>query len=71
MSARPANAVREAEATTPRIARSAAGSVGTVRLGAESLLTDAEGAGEHCHMGALTRAHQRMFDWLDDTLAAD
>jgi hypothetical protein len=32
-------------------------------------LTAAEGAGEHCHMGALTRAHQVMFDWLDDVLA--
>ncbi|MGY4711323.1 alpha/beta hydrolase family protein [Mycolicibacterium sp. CBM1] len=27
-----------------------------------------EGAGEHCHEGALTLFHQRMFDWLDDTL---
>ena len=32
-------------------------------------LTAAEGAGEHCHMGALTRAHQVMFDWLDGVLA--
>jgi pimeloyl-ACP methyl ester carboxylesterase len=31
-------------------------------------LTEAEGAGEHCHMGAMSRAHQTMFDWLDDTL---
>ncbi|MET7397158.1 alpha/beta fold hydrolase [Dactylosporangium sp. NPDC005572] len=31
-------------------------------------LSDAEGAGEHCHMGALARAHQVMFDWLDATL---
>lgn len=30
--------------------------------------TAAEGAGEHCHAGALTLFHQRMFDWLDDTL---
>lgn len=30
--------------------------------------TSAEGAGEHCHVGSLTRAHQVMFDWLDDTL---
>jgi dienelactone hydrolase len=30
--------------------------------------TTAEGAGEHCHVGSLTRAHQVMFDWLDDTL---
>jgi len=33
-------------------------------------LTDAEGAGEHCHMGAMGRAHQVMFDWLDSTLPA-
>ena len=31
--------------------------------------TAAEGAEEHCHEGALTLFHQRMFDWLDDTLA--
>jgi pimeloyl-ACP methyl ester carboxylesterase len=28
-------------------------------------LTESEGAGEHCHMGAMARAHQTMFDWLD------
>jgi alpha-beta hydrolase superfamily lysophospholipase len=33
-------------------------------------LTEAEGAGEHTHAGALARAHQVMFDWLDTTLAA-
>jgi hypothetical protein len=33
-------------------------------------LTSAEGAGEHTHAGALGRAHQAMFDWLDTTLAA-
>lgn len=32
-------------------------------------LTADEGAGEHCHMGALFRAHQVIFDWLDETLA--
>jgi dienelactone hydrolase len=32
--------------------------------------TAAEGAGEHCHVGALTLFHQRMFDWLDDTLGS-
>jgi pimeloyl-ACP methyl ester carboxylesterase len=32
-------------------------------------LTNAEGAGEHTHAGALGRAHQTMFDWLDTTLA--
>jgi dienelactone hydrolase len=30
--------------------------------------TAAEGAEEHCHEGALTLFHQRMFDWLDETL---
>jgi pimeloyl-ACP methyl ester carboxylesterase len=34
------------------------------------VLSDAEGAGEHCHMGALARAHQVLFDWLDTTLSA-
>ena len=33
-----------------------------------SRFTAAEGAGEHCHEGALTLFHQRLFDWLDDTL---
>jgi pimeloyl-ACP methyl ester carboxylesterase len=33
-----------------------------------SRFTAAEGAGEHCHEGALTLFHQRMFDWLDETL---
>jgi pimeloyl-ACP methyl ester carboxylesterase len=28
-----------------------------------------EGAGEHCHMGAMRLAHQTMFDWLDETFA--
>jgi alpha-beta hydrolase superfamily lysophospholipase len=28
-------------------------------------LTEDEGAGEHTHAGALARAHQVMFDWLD------
>jgi pimeloyl-ACP methyl ester carboxylesterase len=32
-------------------------------------LTADEGAGEHTHAGALGRAHQTMFDWLDATLA--
>ena len=32
-------------------------------------LRGVEGAGEHVHVGALARAHQVMFDWLDDTLA--
>jgi hypothetical protein len=33
------------------------------------VLSDAEGAGEHCHMGALARAHRVLFDWLDATLS--
>ena len=32
--------------------------------------TTAEGAGEHCHVGSLTRAHQVIFDWLDTTMSA-
>jgi len=32
-------------------------------------LREADGAGEHCHMGAMSRAHQVIFDWLDSTLA--
>jgi hypothetical protein len=32
-------------------------------------LTNAEGAGEHCHMGAMWRLHQVMFDWLDEVLS--
>lgn len=31
-------------------------------------LTTAHGAGEHCHVGSLLRAHQVIFDWLDDIL---
>jgi hypothetical protein len=27
-----------------------------------------EGASEHCEMGARSLFHQRMFDWLDETL---
>lgn len=29
-----------------------------------------EGAEEHCHAGALAATHQRIFDWLDETLPA-
>ncbi|OHU41220.1 alpha/beta hydrolase family protein [Mycobacteroides chelonae] len=32
--------------------------------------TEAEGAGEHCHEGALLLFHQRMFDWLDDAVGS-
>jgi pimeloyl-ACP methyl ester carboxylesterase len=34
-------------------------------------LTEAEGAGEHCHMGAMGRTHQVIFDWLDTTVGAN
>lgn len=33
--------------------------------------TEAEGAGEHCHEGALLLFHQRLFDWLDDVVVAE
>ena len=33
------------------------------------MLTDAEGAGEHCHEGAMPAFHQHAFDWLDTVLA--
>jgi alpha-beta hydrolase superfamily lysophospholipase len=33
-------------------------------------LTIAEGAGEHTHAGAVARAHQVMFDWLDTKMGA-
>ena len=29
-----------------------------------------EGAGEHCQVGAPGLAQQRVFDWLDETIAA-
>lgn len=29
-----------------------------------------EGAGEHCHEGALFLFHQHAFDWLDTVLAS-
>jgi pimeloyl-ACP methyl ester carboxylesterase len=32
-------------------------------------LTEAEGAGEHCHEGSMARFHQVIFDWLDETSA--
>jgi predicted alpha/beta-fold hydrolase len=31
-------------------------------------LPETEGAGEHCHMGAMSRFHQITFDRLDTTL---
>jgi len=35
------------------------------------LFTSREGAGLHCQMGAMLLAHQRIFDWLDDTLSGN
>jgi pimeloyl-ACP methyl ester carboxylesterase len=32
-------------------------------------LRESDGAGEHCHMGAMGRTHQVIFDWLDGVLA--
>ncbi len=32
-------------------------------------LLESDGAGEHCHMGAASRAHQVIFDWLDQTFS--
>ncbi|MFG2415515.1 alpha/beta hydrolase family protein [Streptomyces goshikiensis] len=34
------------------------------------LFTAEEGAGAHCHPGATRHANARIYDWLDDTLAA-
>ena len=34
-------------------------------------LAESEGAGEHCHMGAMSRVHQTIFDWLDNQLAQE
>ena len=34
------------------------------------MFTDAEGAGAHCEAGASRLAYGRMYDWLDETLAA-
>lgn len=33
-------------------------------------LYEADGAGEHCHLGAVHRAHQVVFDWLDELVGA-
>ena len=32
--------------------------------------TDAEGAGAHCEAGAGTLAYSRMYDWLNEVMAA-
>ena len=34
------------------------------------VLTDAEGAGEPCHEGAMLAFHQHAFDWLDAILGS-
>jgi pimeloyl-ACP methyl ester carboxylesterase len=33
-------------------------------------LRESDGAGEHCHVGAMGRVHQTIFDWLDEVMAA-
>ena len=33
------------------------------------VMRNSEGAGEHCHMGAMRLLHQTIFDWLHVTLA--
>jgi pimeloyl-ACP methyl ester carboxylesterase len=33
-------------------------------------LKESEGAGEHCHVGTMSRLHQTIFDWLDATMTA-
>jgi pimeloyl-ACP methyl ester carboxylesterase len=33
------------------------------------LFTQASGAGEHCHSGAMTEFHRVLFDWLDPLMA--
>ncbi len=33
------------------------------------VMRNAEGGGEHCHMGAMRLLHQTIFDWLHTTLA--
>jgi hypothetical protein len=33
------------------------------------LLTDSDGAGQHCHEGAMLTFHRHAFEWLDDTLS--
>jgi hypothetical protein len=34
------------------------------------VMRNSEGAGEHCHMGAMRLLHQTIFDWLHVTLAS-
>lgn len=34
------------------------------------LMRSGDGAGEHCHMGAMRLLHQTIFDWLEKTLAS-
>jgi pimeloyl-ACP methyl ester carboxylesterase len=33
-------------------------------------MRDIDGAGEHCHMGAMRLLHQTIFDWLAETLGS-
>jgi hypothetical protein len=44
------------------IQRVSAGLAGAVDDVAVAYFTSAEGAGEHCHVGSLPRAHQVIFD---------
>ena len=46
------------------LAKNMTAPVTITRLGRE------QGAGEHCHVGALSLAHQTMFDWLERTLVS-
>ena len=65
---------RAAELTGPAWRRVTLPYEGTLLNGwffaAEKLIrgTAHEGAEEHCHAGALAITHQRIFDWLDETL---
>ena len=34
------------------------------------LMRSKDGAGFHCHMGAMRLLHQTVFDWLENTLAS-
>ena len=60
------NPQRDGLLRTPERVEKALTAAKTTRV----ILTKAEGAGEHTHAGALARAHQVLFDWLDTTLSA-
>jgi len=34
------------------------------------IMRNIDGAGEHCHMGAMRLTHQTIFDWLSETLSS-